>query len=99
MFVDQLAAAIDGAPTLARVDDAVRLLWRGNVEGVVDDGAAARLTEAAERRRAEIRGRQATGAGEGTGKRHKPCRSPDRQRSLERRRQLAMSGAVPGRIA
>ena len=55
MLAHQFQAAADQARTLAQLEDVNRLLWRANVEGLVDDNAVAAISEAVEARRARIK--------------------------------------------
>jgi hypothetical protein len=99
MLADQFQAAADRARTLAQLEDLSRLLWRANGEGHVDDGRAGAISEAVEARRARIKaGRPAPLPTPSTARR-KPPRSPDRARSIARRRSQAASGAMPPAIA
>jgi hypothetical protein len=81
------------------LDNAARLTWRGLAEGLIDDSAAERLSTATEARRLVLKGQGRQNAAKPALARPRPCRSPDRARSIARRRQIAASGAVPGIIA
>lgn len=102
-IVDQLAVAVASAPTLKAIDSYGRLLWRGLAEGLISEDAAGTLGTALEARKVAIRsliaGPTKGRAGEAPRAVRRPIRSPDRQRSLERRRRQASSGIVPARIA
>jgi hypothetical protein len=95
-------AALEAKNTHA-VDEIARLTWRAHAEGKLDDAEAEAIGEAlAGRRRAFSIGMGLSApkpvfARPGLNTRR--SRSPDRQRSLERRRRQAMSGIVPARIA
>lgn len=99
MFAEQLSQAIGAARTAAMLDNVSRLTWRGLSEGLIDDDAATRLSVAIEAGRAAMKGQGGIRTPSTTLARPRPCKSPDRAMSLSRRRQLAMSGAVPGTIA
>jgi len=99
--MQDIKAAI-AAATFTQLDDIAKAVW-GGYGTLFDDDTAQTLGDAIEaRRRAlapstrEIPHKPATGR---HGSPRRPCRSPDRQRSIARRRQLAASGGVPGSIA
>lgn len=99
MFAEQLSQAIGAARTMVTLDDVSRLTWRGLAEGLIEDRDAERLSVAIEAGRAALRGQGRMKPPSPSLSRPRPCRSPDKAMSLSRRRQLAMSGAVPGTIA
>lgn len=99
MLAEQLSEAISVARTTAMLDDTSRLTWRGLAEGLIDDKDAERLSIAIEASRAALQGQGRRPPSKPAFARLRSCTSPDRARSLSRRRQLAMSGAVPGTIA
>ena len=107
MFADQIAAGITGA-SLARCDELSRTLWKGFGAGVIADDQAEALGAALEGRRRALRGE----AGQPAARPQKPIlglptrfpprriqRSPDRRRSIERRRRLAAAGPMPHALA
>ena len=99
-LADQFQAAANRARTLAQLEDLSRLLWRANAEGHVDDGRAGAISEAVQARRARIKaGRPSPLKPSPPTARRRPPRSPDRARSIERRRRQAASGAMPPAIA
>jgi hypothetical protein len=99
LLADQFTTATARARTLAQLEDLSRLLWRANMEGHVDDGRAGAIAEAVEARRARIKaGRPQPLPSASTGRR-KPPSSPDRARSIARRRSQAASGAMPPALA
>lgn len=97
MIAIQVAEAASKAG-MVQLENLARILYRGVAEGVVSDAAADAAGAALDARRAIIKAGQAKAIKPASEPR-KPCRSPDRQRSILRRRGLAASGAVPGRIA
>lgn len=103
MLANNLAAAIEAAPTFKAIDNLARLTWRGLAEGHIEEPVAERLGAAVEARRAAIRSRIAVSASNGVSESRRASRShprsPDRQRSIERRRRQAASGILPPRLA
>ena len=99
MLESQLSEAIVTARTIATLDNAARLMWRGHSEGLISDSGAEALSAAAEARRDALRGKCRPLLRQATRSRPRPCRSPERNKSIARRRGLAASGAVPGTIA
>lgn len=99
MLAEQLSEAIATARTMGTLDRTSRLTWRGLAEGLIDDKTAERLSTATEARRMALKGQGHRKPPQPGLARPQPCRSPDRTRSISRRRQLAASGAVPGTIA
>lgn len=103
MFHAAMQAAIEGARTLAQMDELSRQLWRGHGEGVVGDHEAQILAERLHGRRSAIReGIRPIGIPAGRASLFPPrrsLRSTDRAASLERRRLLACSGPLPPQIA
>jgi hypothetical protein len=94
---DEIAVA-----SLEQINSAVNRLWAKNADGLIGDQDATFLQEIAEQRRgnnrsASVQNRRAIAqlsrAGRFKSRRHP--RSPDRQKSRERRRMLAGSGALP----
>ena len=55
-FCDQMAAAIDGARTLTRLDHLSRSIWQGLAAGAVADDDAQALAERLHARRSLLRG-------------------------------------------
>jgi hypothetical protein len=99
MLQSQLSDAIASARTIATLDNAARLTWRGHGEGLIDDSTAERLSAAIEAHRAGLKGKAQSSAARRPISRPRPCRSPEKAKSITRRRSLAASGAVPGTIA
>jgi len=99
MRLEQFTAAAAAARSVAALDETARLGWRAYGEGLLDESAAAALAEAIEARRRLLGSKASLSASKPASARPKPCKSPDRQRSLERRRRWAASGAMPPAIA
>ena len=99
--MQDIQAAIEAA-TFTQLDDIARTVWSG-YGTLFDDDTAQALGDAIEARRRALapstreKSRKPATARHGPPRR--PCRSPDRSRSISRRRQLAASGAIPGAIA
>jgi hypothetical protein len=108
MFKTSIAAALDGARTLARVDELARDLWAAHAASALSDDDAQAMAEALEVRRREIRPKDRTAvrapavprisASFFPPKRRRTV-SPDRVASMERRRRLAASGPMPPALA
>lgn len=98
MIAVQLAEAVATARTLAAVDNLSRLLYRGLAEGHVSETDAEAIELALQVRRLRLKGQAALSQPKTTTAPRRSV-SPDRVKSRERRRRLAMSGAVPGAIA
>lgn len=101
MFAEQLSVAVAGAKTFQQFNVLSAAIWKAHAAGLLDDNAAQMAAEGLQARKA-IFGRQIAGEykqrAHGVPRPIKP-RSPDRQRSIERRRAVAASGAVPSRLA
>jgi hypothetical protein len=103
LLADQFLEAAAAAKNTHAIDDIARLTWRAQVEGHLAYSEAEAVSVALQARR------KAFAAGQGLPARksvvvapwpaRRPPRSPDRQRSLERRRRQAMSGVIPSKIA
>lgn len=102
MFAEQLTTAIAGA-SLNGLDQLARTIWQGHATGAIDDDQAQLLAETIEARRAAARAaRKPVGIPIGRATMFPPRRvqrSPDRARSIERRRTLAASGPMPSHLA
>jgi hypothetical protein len=104
VFTDQISEAINHA-SLAGCDQLARNLWKGFGAGVIPDDQAEALSAALEVRRRALRGE----AGSYARKLERPSASifpprrvqvsPDRRKSIERRRRLAASGPMPPALA
>jgi hypothetical protein len=103
MFTDQLAAVIEISP-VRDLDGLAKLLWKGHGAGTISDDDAQRLAEAIQRRRDirpanPVRTLQPLSRPALTFLKPKPQRSPDKARSIARRRSLAASGPLPPALA
>lgn len=99
MLSDQIATAIAAASTAAALDAVAQIVWRALGSATISEATAEHLQGEIEDRRRAWRA-----AGPSVGRvsrpsRVVPCRSPDRQRSIERRRRLAASGPMPPGLA
>lgn len=103
MFHATMAAAIDGARTLAQADELARTIWQAHASAAVDEDGAQALAERLHERRKVIRGEvRPVGIPAGRASIFPPKRvqrSPDRLASRERRRHLAYSGPLPPGLA
>lgn len=103
MFCATMAAAIDGARTLARMDELSRSIWQAHGSGAVTDDEAQALAESLSARRGAIRGTlMPVGIPVGRGTLFpvkRPQRAGDRSESRSRRRRLAASGPMPPTLA
>lgn len=100
MLADQIGAAIHTC-SLRDLDHVARHLWQGYGSGAITEADAEHLASALElrrgMRRAELPRGMAPAALAFVPRR--PQRSPDRQRSILRRRQLAAAGPLPPALA
>ncbi len=102
-FCNQMAAAIDGARTLTRLDHLSRAIWQGLAAGAVADDNAQALAERLHARRSILRG-EITPVGLPPGRPsifppRRPQRAPQRPVAIARRRHLAASGPMPPALA
>src|SRR3954465_7074075 len=102
-FCDQMAAAIDGARTLTRLDHLSRSIWQGLAAGAVGDDDAQALAERLHARRSILRGEiKPVGVPVGRPSIFPPRRlqrAPKRPVVIARRRHLAASGPMPPALA
>src|SRR3954449_7816830 len=102
-FCDQMAAAIDGARTLTRLDHLSRSIWQGLTAGAVADDDAQALAERLHARRGVVRGEiKPVGIPPGRPSLFPPRRlqrTPQRPVAIARRRHLAASGPMPPALA
>ena len=100
---NQMAAAIDGARTLTRLDHLSRSIWQGLAAGAVGDDDAQALAERLHARRSLIRGDlKPVGIPVGRPSIFPPRRlqrAPKRPVAIARRRHLAASGPMPPSLA
>src|SRR3978361_2491618 len=98
MFRETMGAAIDGARTLAQMDELSRQIWQAHTSGAVDDAGAQNLAERLHERRGAIRaGIVPVGVPAGRVSLFPPRRRPappDRIASRDRRRLPARSGPL-----
>src|SRR4029079_2592881 len=103
MFCAQMAAAIDGARTLTRLDHLSRSIWQGLAAGAVGDDDAQSLAERLHARRSLLRGEiKPVGVPVGRPSLFPPRRlqkAPKRPVAIARRRHLAASGPMPPALA
>src|SRR5215216_319990 len=102
-FCNQMAAAIDGARTLTRLDHLSSSIWQGLAAGAVADDDAQALAEHLHARRSLIRG-DLKPVGIPVGRSsifppRRPQRAPQRPVAIARRRHLAASGPMPPSLA
>ena len=99
----QVEAALAGPMTRDALDAIGRAIWGAFGAGQLAEAEAARLDGLVRDRRTRIGAGKAVGNSHGVGLvrplRDRRPRSPDRQASLERRRRVAASGAVPPELA
>src|SRR5215213_5853036 len=102
-FCNQMAAAIDGARTLTRLDHLSRSIWQGLAAGAVPDDDAQALAERLHARRSLLRGDlKPVGIPVGRPSLFPPRRlqrAPKRPVAIARRRHLAASGPMPPALA
>jgi hypothetical protein len=102
-FCNQMAAAIDGARTLTRLDHLSRSIWQGLTAGAVADDDAQALAERLHARRGVLRGEiKPVGLPPSRPSIFPPRRlqrAPKRPVAIARRRHLAASGPMPPALA
>jgi len=103
MFATQMAAAINEARTLTRLDDLSRAIWQGWGANAVTDDQAQDLASLIHARRLVVRGEvKPVGIPSGRPSIFPPRRlqrAPLRSVAIARRRHLAASGPVPPSVA
>lgn len=106
-FAATLRATINNAPA-NHFDHLSKLIWKGHAGGQLDDAAAQACAELLQERRRlsservlvrRYAGGFAPASSSFLRARGSDCRSPDRRRSIERRRRNAMSGPMPPGLA
>src|SRR3954449_4988660 len=102
-FCNQMAAAIDSARTLTRLDHLSRSIWQGLAAGAVGDDDAQTLAEQLHARRGVLRSEiKPVGIPLGRPSLFPPRRlqkAPKRPVAIARRRHLAASGPMPPALA
>jgi hypothetical protein len=99
-IAEQFHAAAAAARNFSALDEISRTLWQAHAAGQIPDDAAQAAAEAIEGRRQVLKGPRApTAQKRAYAAPRPPCRSPDRAKSIRRRRAAAASGAVPSRLA
>ena len=101
MLAEQFIVAVAAAKSGKALDEIARLSWRALAEAQIDEIAAEAISAAVEARRLAWKAPQPLAQLKPASASRRPPRprSPDRAKSIERRRRLAASGVVPGRIA
>jgi len=108
MSVFEFTVALNGARTLAFVDEIARDLWRAYAAGEIGESEAEGIASRIEEARRRIRPKDTVGtrapavplaAVSKFRVRKRRCVSPDRAKSRERRRRLAYSGPLPPVLA
>ncbi|QEE37584.1 hypothetical protein [Methylobacterium sp. WL1] len=99
MFHATMRSAIEGARTLAQLDDLSRKIWQAHAAETVTDAEAQGLAETLHGRRNAIR-EAVTPVGISLGRvtlfpAKRLQRAPERSMAIERRRRLAFSGPMP----
>ena len=94
----QLSEAIEAA-NVKNLDELARTIWKAHASGNLDDTAADRLAEAIEARKTAYKAAQGQKSTKSHERRSRGSKSPDRAKSIARRRSVAMSGAVPSPLA
>lgn len=105
--IGSLRVAVEAAHSDAQLVKLSQAIWQGHAVGALDDDSAQALSEFIHARRMALRGPQ-TAPGRVPGhppgrpsifRPKRPQRSPNRIRSMERRRTLAASGPLPPALA
>ncbi|MCJ2136696.1 hypothetical protein MKK69_22040 [Methylobacterium sp. J-026] len=99
MFHATMRSAIEGARTLAQLDDLSRTIWQAHAAETVTDAEAQGLAEALHTRRSAVR-EAVVPVGIPLGRvtlfpPRRAQRAPERSVAIERRRRLAFSGPMP----
>lgn len=100
-FSEQIALAVAAVRSYSQADNLSRVIWRAHAQGLLSDDAAQAAAEMLQARKRFLGSRTPAAPKKlfsGPPRRFEP-RSPDRERSLRRRRACAMSGAVPAKLA
>lgn len=101
MFSEQISTAVEGARSFSQANAISAAIWQAHAAGLLDDTAAQAAAEALQSRKALFGKPTAVKYQQRAHGVPRPFkrRSPDKQQSIERRRRVAMSGAVPSRLA
>lgn len=106
MLADQCRAALEAAPTVPVLDEAVKAVWRALAAGAITEAQAETLDLLATSKRALLAPKVTRGGPVSLGRslgtlfpKRRPQRSPNRPRSIARRRHLAASGPMPPALA
>src|ERR1700709_1121937 len=102
MFDATMRSAIEGARTLAQLDDLSRTIWQAHAAETVTDAEAQGLAEALHTRGSAV-GEAVAPVGIPLGRvtlfpPRRLQRAPERSVAIERRRRLACSGPTPPRV-
>jgi hypothetical protein len=98
-IAEQFHAATAAARNFPALEEISRTLWQAHAAGALSDDAAQGLAETLQARKAALAGRSSQVAQKRAHAARTPCRSPDRAKSIRRRRAVAMSGAIPAKLA
>lgn len=98
MRVAQFIEAANAVRNIPALDEVSRLVWRALAEGQLTEADAEAATEAVEAQRLRLKARAALSPSLAATSRRRPV-SPDKRKSIERRRSLAASGALPPALA
>lgn len=98
MHVQQFTDAVASVRSISALDEVVRLTWRALAEAQISEVDAEAVSSAVQARREALKGFLLRSSSMPVSARRRPV-SPDRKRSIERRRRMASSGAVPGFLA
>lgn len=101
MFTIKLAEAVNSARTLHQIQSVSSVIWKSYAEGILSDEQVQKAQEQLEAAKNEIRSRHTLKQQSVPRSHPRPVkpRSRDKQRSIERRRRIATSGAVPSKLA
>ena len=99
MLVEQFKEAAATARTMQALDNVAKMAWKALGEGWLIEADAEAVSAAVEARRSRLRAFPAPAAKRPSVSLRKPPTSPDRRASIERRRRVAASGALPPALA
>jgi hypothetical protein len=98
-IAEQFHAAAAATRNFSTLEEISRTLWQAHAAGALSDAAAQAVAEAVDARRQVLKGPRAPAAQKRAYAAPRPCRSPDKAKSIARRRAVAASGAMPSRLA